>query len=764
MEEVDIFGVCNYESEWKNITKNFQNVSELVRELYSNSIDARMTLTSLRPRAGVTRSMLIWCDDGKGMDTRKRTAEENKGCNGNAKTSIESYFHIGNSTQEAGKGMGQFSHGAKLVMSQADVLFCLLTRTAHMEVGTWFLILSSNVSKELFEGSLKAKLVRTEEIVDLVRPKVIEEDDSVQRDFGQAFDAAFDEIRTNRTSTLQLFLSSKEMHTHGLCDTDPTRQWPKPRKPSMVEHPLDRTKLVGCLRFGTRHGSIFSDREGSFLPYNQAYQTYGTLYESAFRRGVLRIHSREEEQQQLSGGGGGGGGGIVSGYAVPYGFPYIPIKVPGKLHARFGPTNFFTGTQVVSVLFFIDSLNSRLEYWEPLMRCNSRRCGVDYRRYSGIVLATEGTPIVKLQNDRLDLIACLPTCEECGSSNLTREDKESIQILFSCTRERIATLFLDIQNLRLLTSRNDIPPQEYDSIRNNEKLLVGLANTFADYLCVRSDRRQHHQDVLHSMIQSARSQRKNINEASVQQNYQLRHEETLRAPRVCLKRRMDGRGADIGERAEAILDLLGESVCMPLVAHEMQLQHLYAHYGCAVRRLAEILPRGREEFASFHRCSSWWWRVGLIFNGMGVDYQIFPWDRVKDGWAHQNPNEIGAAMLHAEVKLQLGKEFNHPFQACDLIICTSACEGDVITDCKKNTGCVVYPTDPSDPLHGIGCYLKKIQYGARPVLSRTNASEPLEIPILLFRPLLSQTFGELCRVDVLDGRSVAKKARSRMRL
>lgn len=792
---ITVHGVCNYRAEFRNITSNFQHVSELVRELYSNSHDAVATRIGVYPRIGSSLSCLIWVDDGKGMDTRSRTEEENRRCSGDAKTSLEAYFHIGNSTATQGQDLGNFCHGSKLTLAQADALFVLITRTDRMRPNAWFCVVSEDITAELFRSGVRAVLCDEAEVEGLVRGRIDELDDSMQRDFAAAFDRAWAGMKEEGRGTMQVFLSSKEMHTHALCFTEQPH-WAVPKKRSMCSDVMDRTMLVSCLRFGTRHGTIFHDAtQADFLPIQQAY-TPGHVgsYTNFLRQAELRVYTREEERTGIVGGLGGsvqagdqhqqqhqhhqqqlpfGGGG----FRVPYGFPYIPLpktgvvapresdssslKARNSLHARFGPAAFSTpDLGVISLMMFTDSIQSRFEYWEPLQRSNytnGKRCGIDIRKFVGVVICTQGVPIVRA--DRLDLMSHLPT-SSTGMSSLSEEDLRLLQILFG-SKDTSATLFIDIQKVRVLPSRTDIIPECYDLLRRDERFRVGVSNVMAEFMSGTSDRRRHHHEILMEVIRTLTRQNKTEHEKNVVQHYQDRMSETLEADRVSL---VPKPGLSLPPEATVLLDTLKEAFCLPFRAHEFQLQHVFEMVGRVVRTLAHHLPKDELRFSSFHRCSTWWLRTGLFF-GKGVDLQLFPWTRAKDRWCYENPTETASKMMQAEVKVVLGgdsSEFNHPFDLCDYIVAMEAIDGDVITDARRFTGVVRFPVSRSDPLHGIGCYIDDVQNGVIRVPSRTNPSEGLVVPVLLFLPLLRSTFGELCDVVQMPGRPPAKqKATSR---
>lgn len=764
-------GECNFQSQRREVAQTFSHESEITRELYSNSHDAFAKHIHVWPRFGFGTSMLVWLDDGRGMDDRVRNAQDNDGCNGFAKTSIESFFHIGNSTRRAGKGVGHKCVGAKLVLAQADRFFLLVTRTEAMPDDTYFVVLSEDVNAALDDrnGGVTAQPMSLEKARTLACELVDRLDDgSVEHDYATTLSEAFDALRAHPSGTLQAYVACKTpLHTSRLLDTRPFSEgglaaWAPPKHGSrMIAHDIERTNLIGCLRFASRHGTVLHDATGAFETTHNSFSRYPKIFEAQLRKANLYVHARE------------GCDSLDGVYTVPYGFPFIEhrteasvtsgntkakLRCRTSLHARFGPRIFTANERHVTVLLCIDSLNDRLEVWEALKRTNcpnGKRCGIDHKRFTNIVLCTQGVTITRA--DGLQIIDRLPVGQP--RCTLSDNERDSFRALLQDNKESNAVLFIDFTQIDLKMDRNDITPAAYEALRHDEDFLLGLANTLHDFLHnTHNGKRAADVNVLQHVLSVIADGQKLRDEESILEYSHERVLQTLRAWRVTLVPRNG-----VPDGARAILSVVREAMCVPMAGHEAQLCGMYDTLGRVVRALVDMLPR--DAYPVFHRLAHWWWRVGLNFNAMGVDYQFFEWPHTQDRFHAANPRAHTAVMRQGEVKIDIdGRVFKHPFQGCDLILLQSVRfhNGDVIRDSKDNTGTIHFP-DESDDLYDVGCYVVGITRQMRQVMMRHDATTPLKIPVLSFEKLLAKTFEEVCEVHH-DRPSVgpdASKKRSR---
>jgi hypothetical protein len=753
-----VHGECNYESQRKVISQTFSHELEIPRELYANSHDAGAGGIHVYPRSGGSNALLVWLDDGSGMDNRPLEAADVEGCRGHARTSLQAYFHIGNSTRRPGHGVGQFCHGQKLVLAQADVLFGMLTRTAAMPPGVCWAVTHRDVFAAL-EGGQGLELLEMpiERACAHLRAELRAVDDSVHMDFASTLDDAAQRFASLASGTMQVFVArGTPLHTTGILNTDPSHPgaWAAPKKQSKQIHDdIERTVLVGCLRFGTRHGTTLSNPGGHF---DAIEPELGACehYRSALRKAALYIHARET----------GDGG-----YRVPYGFPFIQMTTPPSarddggtlrnrtsLWARFGPRRVASGSRVATVKLAIDSIAMRLVEWEALQRSNlpsGKRCGIPLQRFSGLLVSVQGVPVLR-EHDRIDrLMEALPVAPK---SNLTSCERDEYAAVLNAARtsrsDQNAVLIVDFHDIGLRTDRNDLTPDAYEAIWSDETLLFGIANVLHEFCTDQAKARRPHVDVLLEVMKVRMRTVKEVDEKSAREYAERRVVKTLEARRMSVTPRPDAPDA-----ARALLAVLREEVALPCAGHEVHLQHLYAHVGTVVRALCDTLCE--ERYPVLFRLAMWWYRVGLLFSD-GVDAQVFQWSHKKDAFARSHPAEL--RMDQVEVKMRFGENnyFSHPFVACDLVVCAELAVdvGEVVTDSQKNNG-VVCAAAAGDELHGVGCYISDITCGPRRVTSRRNPGKALVVPIVFFDALVARTLEEVACVQVFGSPTAQPEAR-----
>lgn len=754
MSNFVVHGECNYTSQRKVISQTFSHELEIVRELYSNSHDANASNILVFPRVGANQSLLIWVDDGNGMDDHPLTAVDVKDCRGRAKTTLESYFHIGNSTRRPGHGVGQFCHGQKLVLHQADEMFAMVTRTSAMAPHECWAVSEGNVFDALENGEgLNLRKVSLDDAYKDIKTRLAAvESPSLYQDFTDAFTSAMQLFRAmkSKTGTLQVFVASATpLHTKGILETSPggRRSWRKPPKFSKLiqNNNVERTALVGCLRFSTRHGSTLVQFPSKFnsnarsLEQVVAHCPNPKLYEAALRRASLTVFTRE----------------VPQGHPVPYGFPYIDmlttpsvgeststgsLRSRTSLWARFGPRLINAPTQVAIVMLVIDSPAQRLMDWEWLQRGNDRRCGIPMQRFSGVLISVQGVPILR-ENQRIDeLFEALP---HGGESPLDSEVHSLFKVMLAATKETNALLIINFNQIGLRTDRNDLSPEAYDALHKDKDFLYGLASTFQEFY-TEGGHRKAHNAVLHEVMRIRNEGKKQADEKCLNEYCDVRSNDTLEGKRMRLVTNMDA-----PTKVQCLISIASEDVCMPKDGHEKQLEHLYAHYGTIVRAIIRTLDHEIQHFPTLFKYSYWWKRVGMMFS-VGVDAQVFKWSRSADDEARKQKKTN--QFLHVEMKITLEADFNHCFEACDLIVCmdSAVCHGGTITDSNGNCGTVIDPPC-GDDLHGIGFYLADItNKNTRQLVSRHNACLPLRVPVVRFVPLVQRTFAEVAELSVSD--------------
>jgi hypothetical protein len=203
------------------------------------------------------------------------------------------------------------------------------------------------------------------------------------------------------------------------------------------------------------------------------------------------------------------------------------------------------------------------------------------------------------------------------------------------------------------------------------------------------------------------------------------------------------------------MDSVRETHALPRAGHEHSLQYLYAMYGQAVRSVHRAFREHPDALGAppeqFSRFVPLWERVGLFFNGQGVDAQIFGWsvtnDHVRFG---AGVKDSVLYMRQIEVKIELQRQFNHCFLECDAILVGAvAAEIANVTDSQGNTAELEWPV-AGDALVGVGFYLGNVRSGMRMLKSRHDRSEDLKIPVVVFPWLLQKTFESIASVELVQ--------------
>ena len=755
-------GECNYASQRKVISQTFNNVLEIVRELYSNSHDAGATHVRVYPRAGGDNSMLVWLDNGSGMDQQPLVEDGRR--RGNARTALEACFHIGNSTRVPGHGVGQFCHGQKLVLAQADVLFGMLTRTEQMEEGMCWYVLQDDVFAAL-EGTrgLALRCGPIEEaalaLADAANQSQPPAD--IHQDYASTVLAAARRLAEFKSGTMQVFVAAKTpLHTRSLLDTHPDSKgsWPKPQRVRKAarDNTVERTVLVGCLRYGTRHGSTLADPHGQFE--DLARHMPPSYLDACGGKGILRearlfVHAREVESDD--------------GYEVPYGLPYITYSLPPNvgepsrsessmrsrtsLWGRFGPRRVQGNSHIAFVKLAIDSHNYRLQEWEPLGRNNGSRCGISMQRFSGVLISAQGVPVLREKTDINKDAWLFDNLPLAPRSALTPQQRDDYVELLYPPKDHNAVLIIDFVNVGLRTDRNDLTPEAYDALQRDDVFLRALANTLGDFgsdaHCPRE--RVPHREVLLEVMRLRSRDRKVVNEAKLNDYCDARVQDVLEQRRLSVVA-----CSDAPDAVRAALAVLQEEVAVPVTHNEVQLQHLYSHCGAVVRALSRMLRHERHRFPMLMRLQAWWYRIGMLCC-QGIDAQAFLWTPEYDAIARERPRDASVAqMRHVEVKVHFGEDghFNHPFPACDLIVCIGLAGeyNETIKDSLDNIGILSAPDDSQDALHGVGCYVRNIVHSGQRVQSRHDRGVDLEVPVVFFEPLLRETLREVAVVKLHD--------------
>ncbi len=767
-----IHGEVDYQSTAQKIANEFDNPLEALRETYANSADALAEHIAIFPLVLNQASALIVVDDGRGMDTEPLSEAERRGCNGSAKSRLDSYFHIGHSTKVRGVDIGQFCMGANLAIMQADVLFALVTRTARMPAGQYYVVVQERMHTAFQDRD--QRIVTHRMTIEQAEARVQDalaalSDRSLAHAWEWWFARAFLLFREHTTGTLQAFVSKETpLHMSRQLDVDqPSWAAPKKKVCRMISHKVHSTALYTYLRFQTRHGSLLEFPRGARCTLRRdKYVRSSEVYKRDMRQPRLSIHCTEEPD----------------GLVVPYGFPYIEhaskepmacekVKANTRIEAktgywaRIGPAEFTRTTEdgvvPIAVYLTMDSANDKMEQYEGLDRSGAKRGGVSGLKMQGIVLSCHGTYVTTIRGDlATQLIKALPTAEENHRSRLQDTVRESF--LAWNTRKKLQNLMVVIDGVfQLKTDRNNITPAEHNRLLTEQHFTVGLANAFQDFYDHEGPDGTNLRNMLEFMLQSAKA----VDEKNAHAYAETRIKQTLAQGTIRILPRPDA-----SDMLRTLLASVTEAYAAPGEGYEHQLVFLYGLYGATVRTINQCardrpdLVQVTQRFGSL--CDAFWMRPGLLF-GRGVDVQSFDWDRAHDDAYFGGQNtEASQSMKQLEFKVELQPTFNHPFVACDMIVVNQTAGNLVsVTDSMQNVAQVQHPP-VHDPLHGLGFYLTNIRRGMTAVMHRVDRSRTLEIPVIDFQKLVVATFESVAfvkRDDGLDVDGTKKSAQARKR-
>lgn len=780
MESYRIRGEVDYTSQQRKIGGEYEHIGEVLREVgVSNPYDADASNIAIYPLYTEDASCLIVVDDGVGMDNTPRTKEQLRGCNGHAQSSLASYFHIGHSTKPRGKDIGQFSMGSNLALAQADSLFVLVTRTRGMEKGKAWAVVKERMHMAFSDPNrdVEATITHVKDVKRRVIDTLQYQSENMVTAWATWIDHAFHLFSQGEGGTLQLFVSKEtDLHKKRFLDIE-QRTWAKSKdnrkRCNMITKDIHATQLFTYLRFFTRHGSILQFPNGK-CPMRS--QSFGQVYERDMRRAKMRLFCDTAKD----------------GEDVPYGFPYIEYGYGGdkaapdnpvkdgiasgsriqsmtSKWARLGPKEFTRNTSAgripVAVFIAMDSYNRKMEEFEGLDRSGHSRSGIGINKMSGVVLSVHGTYVTTLRGDVLDkLLNALPTTQNAShlGSTMEQSTKDGLKAWNEKHKMMNLTIFVD-SVFDIKTDRNNITPAEMLRLLNDADFTVGLAIAVQDF----RDGTSTHSRNFDEMIDFMDRTKKGDAEKDIQYTCQKRARESLECGNIRIVP-----NDDIDSNLAAVLDVVRETYALPHKGHENSLVHLFGLYGSVARAVNRAVRSNGAMFADprfvrFREVIHFWDRLGLLFNGQGVDAQIFAWDVSNDAIRFGPAIEDAVQhMRQLEFKIELEDNFNHSFYECDAIIVHKVKENLVnVIDSQGNIAEVMQPVK-NDPLNGIGLYLDNIRNGVRVIKSRVNITKNLTVPVIEFDKLVRASFDSFASVIVTPAREifkVEKKGRARCR-
>jgi len=738
-----IRGEVNYKSQTKKIGGEFCHIGEVIREIgISNSYDAKAKHIHLFPLYLKQHgSAIIVVDDGVGMDNVPRTDEELNGCAGHAKSSLASFFHIGHSTRRAGFDIGQFCMGSNLALAQTDVLFVLVTRTQSTPPNQYWVIVQRGMQSALDDPTdeLNAEMMelhvaknKTLLTLDAINPQL-------SANWTEIINNAFQKL-SDKQGTLQLYIGKETpFHTTAIMDIDQpswSRSKKQQQRSDFITDDIQATQLYTYICFQTRHGSVlkFPSAEGV---HGLRERNEVTLLNDTREATVLLYNSKYKE-----------------GYNIPYGFPYLKHDVepqfPEKLKAsqpinskaaywcRLGPKEFERDDKSLCALYIaMDCYTYRITQYEGLDRQGHARSGVGMCKVTGVLLSSHGVPITTLSND---FFIHLPTTINNTKSRLTEHTKNAL--LQWKEKNKFNNLLIIIDGIyEMRTDRNSITPLELQRLKQDERFLIGCANSIQDFRNGNCAHSKNFDAILDYMSRN----KKEDDEKNTKENMEKRARETMEDGCVRITAK-----PNIPQQISILLSVIQETCSLSDEGHEHMLVHLFGMYGSVIRAIERCIDSEKPEYCKFMKHCRFWPRVGQLYNGSGVDVQVFKWNYQHDHLFLAKDKQFINQMSQIEFKEELEKEFNHPFLSCESGIVIRNIKENVIfiTDSQNMRGEIIHPTSMDDPLWKVGFYLRNIRNGEQEIMSPSNNSRALEIKVFLFDQLLAETLQLFATVDI----------------
>ena len=761
MSVYTIRGEVDYTSQQRKIASEYEHIGEVIREVgVSNPYDAGATHIGIYPLYTEEASCLVVVDDGVGMDNTPFTKEQLRGCNGSAESALAAYFWIGHSTKPRGRQIGQFCMGSNLALVQADALFVLVTRTANMQPGQYWVVVKTGMNTAFSDRDdrIQFHVMTLEEALTRVLDELQRVNETLASVWMDALRAAFATV-TPHQGTLQLFISrGTDLHKKRILDVA-QESWMAPAKRKgckMITDPLHATQLWTYIRFMTRHGSMLAvPGKCCQLRVNH----YADAYAKDTRAAELRIFTDRHPE----------------GAVVPYGFPYIEhapnteevrsIKAGARIDcftsfcARLGPCEFSrtasTGSVPVAVYVIMDSLQVKLEQYEGLDRNGHPRSGIGMVKMQGFVITVRGVYVTNIRGDTADrLLRALPTVDDNPQSSLTFSTKTSL-LAWNAKKSLNNLIILMDAQFELKTDRNGITPAEMLRLVDLPFTLC-LANALQEMRVGSSIDAKRFDEMLAFMDRTCKGDA----ERDIQDYCKRRAYEALETGTLSIVPY-----PNLAPELRCVLGVGCEAHAVPGSGHEHSLVHLYGLYGAMFRCLHRLLAARPDlgtglDLTNFRRLHSYWERTSLLFNGSGVDVQTFNWDaRNDDMYLTENGMDDALhRMRQLEFKIELESVFNHPFLACDGIVVGSARPDlRIVRDSQNYEAEVIHPAHRDDPLYGGGFYLSRIKRGLHPPKSRVDRGQDHIIPVIVFRDFLAASIVPFGTVHLTEAHVDAKR-------
>lgn len=414
----------NYKHTLLELSVNRKDPCEVIRELISNSYDAKASVIEIYPL--LKYDGFIFIDNGIGISSEKEV---------NGVTPIDAFFSIGLSTKTLGESIGYKCQGSKLCFASGK--FALITRCKEDNESYWRSVVIDNPRDTL--DSEQDNIEIQEDIQPwLTLRKLLPQPDARTVAIIQHLDETY--FKSNlKTGTIIIVKNLEVDNFSKYYGTD--KKYPY---------------IKSYIRFYTRHGDVrILDYERTGFSAKEAtiFKTSSPTYNDKCQ---LFIWNCTEKKSKLEN--------------IPPGYPYIekPNVIPGmedhfwKLPAEIKRLSSGRFSDRKSHVFKLDGItyclvlaidgNRRsLEYYEELDRQGKTQSGIGFSSQRGTFVCSEGLKI-------------------CSYNEIFNNNLLQNYMVLSDSKAQTHYAFMINGSFQLVTNRNSLSESSIKILRNEQFL------------------------------------------------------------------------------------------------------------------------------------------------------------------------------------------------------------------------------------------------------------------------------------------------------
>lgn len=414
----------NYKHTLLELSVNRKDPCEVIRELISNSYDAKASVIEIYPL--LKYDGFIFIDNGIGISSEKEV---------NGVTPIDAFFSIGLSTKTLGESIGYKCQGSKLCFASGK--FALITRCQEDNESYWRSVVIDNPRDTL--DSEQDNIEIQEDIQPwLTLRKLLPQPDARTVAIIQHLDETY--FKSNlKTGTIIIVKDLEIDNFSKYYGTD-------------KKHPY----IKSYIKYYTRHGDVRLldyERTGFAAKEAKIFKTSSPTYNDKCE---LFIWNSNEKKGKLE--------------KIPPGYPYIekPTFIPGmedhfwkppaeikrlnsgRFYYRRSHVFKFDGITYCLVLA-IDGNRRALEYYEDLDRQGTKKSGIKFSSQRGTFVCSEGLKI-------------------CSYNEIFNDSLLQDYMVLSDSKAQTHYALMINGSFQLVTNRNSLSESSIKILRNDDFL------------------------------------------------------------------------------------------------------------------------------------------------------------------------------------------------------------------------------------------------------------------------------------------------------